>query len=569
MATPTRGQRLVSSINGSIAAVLVIVLAAVALVVKPPAPPGISEFAPQAAKPISKAPLGQTLGNGGQRCAAGASCTGPAAARASKAAGKPLPRPTGAAQHGVPSSLQCYVWPSGAVTQTFDPQSPPCVADWPDAPKGNGGATSFGVDATTVRVSIGSPLVQGDPETAIAKAFTEFFNRHFELWGRRIVLVSHAVDGAFGDPSSQRAAAAKAKEQHAFAAISTDNATDDSSLFLQSLARNKILGVDGFTSYVRSENLAALAPYAWSYPSPFDVEQRNEAEFLCRALVGHPAAHAGDAVLRTAKRSFAVIVPRPVSGPRADTRPVRDALRACGVTADEIEYVGFPQSSTTSPDATNVQVMADLKRGGVTTVVPVGSTLDIPEALTGASRAAYHPEWFVLPTADYYASGYSLGAPPDEVTSLMGIASWNKSLPHSSSVAFRAFADVDGGKTDEKYFSNQDDTLYKALLLIASGIQAAGPALSPRTFASELDALRFPNPAVGVEPSYQGGVSLSGDQAMMDDFGLWSWRSTEKSYDGAVGNVNGNYCYIGQGRRFRLGDWPSADPGLFDPAASC
>src|SRR5436309_2012311 len=68
--------RVVALSNGLIATALVAVLAAVALVVRPPAPPGIAEFAPQATKPITKAPPGQAAlhGSGAGTCAAGQSC---------------------------------------------------------------------------------------------------------------------------------------------------------------------------------------------------------------------------------------------------------------------------------------------------------------------------------------------------------------------------------------------------------------------------------------------------------------------------------------------------------------
>src|SRR4051794_3308676 len=116
--------RSVPVVNGVVAAVLVGLLAAVALVAKPSAPPGIGEFAPQAAKPITKAPAQaastQQSGVGVGKTTATSPATGLGA--------RPAPKPTATA--GVPSALQCYTWPDGEVTQTFDPQSPPCIAAW-------------------------------------------------------------------------------------------------------------------------------------------------------------------------------------------------------------------------------------------------------------------------------------------------------------------------------------------------------------------------------------------------------------------------------------------------------
>jgi hypothetical protein len=557
----------VSLTNGVVAALLVVVLAAIALVAKPPAPPGISEFAPQATKPIAKAPLGQTgeAGSGRGSCSAGTPCGARPTVSARPLAGRPVARPTD--RLGVPSALQCYEWPDGSVTQTFDPQSPPCVASWPGAVDGNGGSTSKGVTPNTVTVSVGSSLDPGNPTTAIAKAFVEFLNRHFQLYGRKIVLASHAVDGTYGDPSSQRAAAAKAAQAGAFSAIYTDNSANDDSLFLDNLARKGVIGVNAWTTYVTSAQLEALAPYGWSYHPTFDDEQRNAGTFVCRALAHHPASYAGDPGLRVQTRSFAILYPKPNSGPRPDLQPLRDTLASCGVSAGSIEYVGFPGGSDAT-DTTNSQVLLDLKQRGISTLMTVGSTLDIPDVMTAASTDSYHPEWFSVTTGDYYSWQYTQ-VPADETAGLMGIAYWNKSLPHSTSIPFRAFDEVDHGRTDPRAFSNQDDSLYKALLLIASGIQAAGPNLSPASFARGLASLKFPNPERGGAPHFQARVSLRSDRAMVDDYGLWFWRQSEPNHDGAVQNANGNYCYVERGNRFHLGTWPNKDPGFFSATSPC
>src|SRR5688572_9516908 len=154
---PRRGSQLrVVAINAVVSVTVLAVVAVLALVVKPPAPPGIAAFAPQASKPITKAPLGQSaeFGAGEGQCAAGQVCTGPSASPPPSAAALPSVGPSlpGEAR-GVPSALQCYTWPDGTVTQTFDPQSPSCIASWDDK-KGNGGATSPGVTATEIRVAL-------------------------------------------------------------------------------------------------------------------------------------------------------------------------------------------------------------------------------------------------------------------------------------------------------------------------------------------------------------------------------------------------------------------------------
>src|SRR5688572_21324032 len=181
--TSRRSQLPVVAVNAVIAVTVLALVAVLALVVKPPAPPGIAAFAPQASKPITKAPLGQSAqsGEGAGECAEGQVCTGPSSSPSASATsvlpstGPSLPPMT----RGVPSALQCYTWPSGAVTQTFDPQSPPCIATWDDR-KGNGGATSPGVTATEVRVAFPMHSNASWSTWPRLQPIVDFFNTRFQ-----------------------------------------------------------------------------------------------------------------------------------------------------------------------------------------------------------------------------------------------------------------------------------------------------------------------------------------------------------------------------------------------------
>src|SRR5690349_12980177 len=183
-----RGRWPVVAVHGSVAGLVLVLVAVLALVVKPPAPPGIAAFAPQATKPITKAPPAQSarFGTGTGQCSAGQVCQRarptPSAAPVASATASPKAL-TGAA----PPGLQCYTWPDGSITQTFDPQSPPCIARWDDS-KGNGGATSPGVTGTTIRIAYpkSSTAVTQWPGP---QAMVDFVNSHFQLYDRKIEIV--------------------------------------------------------------------------------------------------------------------------------------------------------------------------------------------------------------------------------------------------------------------------------------------------------------------------------------------------------------------------------------------
>src|SRR5689334_4543829 len=182
--TRQRGRWPVVAVHGSVAATVLVLVAVLALVVKPPAPPGIAAFAPQASKPITKAPPAQSarFGTGAGQCAAGQVCTGPTTAPTTGATASPRESPK-ALRGAAPPGLQCYTWPDGTVTQTFDPQSPPCISRWDDS-KGNGGATSQGVTGSTIKVVM--PVASANSTWPALKPIVDFFNTRFQLYGRHI-----------------------------------------------------------------------------------------------------------------------------------------------------------------------------------------------------------------------------------------------------------------------------------------------------------------------------------------------------------------------------------------------
>src|SRR3954452_2588945 len=287
-----RGQWPVVVVNGVVAATVLVLVAVLALVVKPPAPPGIADFAPQAAKPITKAPQNQSaeFGAGAGQCAVGQVCSHGAPTPAALSSLGPkatvsLPPLTGAA----PAGLQCFTWPDGSVTQTFYPQSPPCISRW-DYRKGNGGATSPGVSGSEIRVAF--PVASANSTWPGLKPIVDFFNTRFQLYGRKITIVpvpSQQADGnttgKWNDPQLQRADAAQITQQHVFASTDFMDPISESwalPVFLDTLAKHKIVAISGgdVTPYGTAADLAKRAPYAWSYYPTVDQLMKNVATMI-------------------------------------------------------------------------------------------------------------------------------------------------------------------------------------------------------------------------------------------------------------------------------------------------
>lgn len=431
----------------------------------------------------------------------------------------------------MPSALRCWSWPDGSTTQTFDRSSPPCKPSW-DAARGNGGKTSRGVTRTEVRVGV--------PADALAslQPLATFFSRHYQLYGRSLRLVSLGTTDE-GTAEGQHAAAGAAAEQGVFATLdelSADGSARTADTYLDTLAQNHVIGVLTRSSLTSSTTLAADAPYAWSVLPPVDTAQRALGAAVCRELSGHRAEHAEQVSSRT--RSFAVLAP---SG--YDVEPLRAALGACHQDPEAVTYSASDVGGTRD-------VLAEVKRSGATTVIPFGNAQSIASVLMpAAERSSYRPEWLLPGLSQQQDPAAWASAPAGQLGSLFGLATWQK---HRTAVQ-QALDEVGSPAAPD----GSRDAGYDGLALLAAGVQLAGPALTPSSFAAGLQSVRFPNPGAGEAPDYQPAVDFTDiDHTMREDIAQVWWRDD-------------NFCFVDGGRRWFADEFPYDDPGFFDSRQGC
>ena len=568
-----RGQWAVGGVNAGVAGTVLLLVAVLALVVKPPAPPGISAFAPQASKPITKAPLGQSavFGAAGETtCPAGQVCDGPSASPSvSPPAAGPSVGPS-SSPRGVPSALQCYTWPDGSVTQTSDAQSPPCIASWDDA-TGNGGATAPGVTATEIRVALPTAVESTWPEL---KPIVDFFNTRFQMYGRKITIVpvpsqqaELQAQGTFNDPAAQRADAASIVQRKVFATTDfVDPIHYSWSLpsFRDVLTRNEVVSLSGgeTTPYGTRAGLAKNAPYEWTYYPTADVLMDSVATMTCRQLVGKQAVHASDESLRTKTRKFAVVIPSDefLGGPMPGLSSLLGILEGCGVEDPRViryDYYVDRQSA-------QVASYRELAEDDVTSLIyfPQGAGTN-RGPMDNAPRAGFNPEWITIGWNNYLTTA-QLNSPRSATSAAFGVGVWNKMPQLELETWVQAFLAAGGDSSminSGALYSGR--AFYQEMLLLASGVQMAGPRLTPESFAAGLQDTRFPNPGAGKAPSYQATVGFGpGDVAMTDDVNAF-WLDTRTSGAEVTASKNLNTqkatCYVELGRRFDPDDWPTTD----------
>lgn len=533
MAVKQRSGRTVFLVNGTFVAVLLAILAVVAIVIRPPSPPGIAAFAPQAQKPINKAPEGQAaqLGAGpGGRCAAGQQCSKPPT---TDPPSSKQPSITDDPPKGVPPNNMCQVWPDGSVTQTFDPQSPPCISEWPEADKGNGGSTYQGVTATEIRVTMSAATVPEAEDKKYLEELIQFINGTYQLYGRRLVLKLHNGPAA-SSPNLAHAGAQAALATEPFAVVADFN---EYPALNRELAANKTLSVTP-GRHITSNVLLGNAPYIWSYEPPDDVALRNLGAFACESLNGKRARFSTEHA--TEKRKFGIVVHDYNHGDNVDPASLQAELQSrCGVNAKL--YKIKPQEDD-DKETTHQQQATAMKRDGVTTVLTLTSCCneDLEE---GAKETNWHPEWVYYGKQSQYPGVGQSGRQTTQDNSKFGLAPTNKIALQGDFGPYKQAAPNNAKAASAP--------LYHALAVLAAGIQMAGPKLTPTTFAQGLHATTFPNPGAGADPYYQATVDFPGSETwMIRDFGVW-WTDVTK----VAANKTYGLCFVDQGRRWNLGSW--------------
>jgi hypothetical protein len=547
-----RQSRAVTITYGGVAMAILLVVAAVALVVAPPAPPSVAEFAPQAADTIDDSPDNQSsrFGSGDGACAEGQVCDGPTTTIPGDEDGD------GDGDKGrnrvidVKRVRRCVGDPP---RQTEDPQSPPCVNYFEGD---NGGATSKGVTRDEIRVAM--PSDNGNPEIEFKyyDYLIDHFNSRYELYGRRLRLVPVEMEG------SPIRGSIEADEKQAFALLPDydgGGGYDQRDSQRESARRNTVTVVPG-TTYATSQLYRDLAPYAWSYGPTFDEAASELGRLVCSSLARKSARFAGPE-FRLQTRKFGVLVADERSSPRPDLSPLFDVLDSCDVPRPPV------YASPLDPAATYTQMRSD----GTNSVLVLTDATQVA-ALMNQLPAEFEPEWAMagLVGTEDVASMRTLAGPKRR--NVFGNFTLNKLQKPEDTPAWWAFQEGPGGahgwgQTEINAGRDPDmQTAYRSLLLLVSGIQMAGPRLTPETFQAGLQKARFPNPGAGGAPYHQARVGFGpGDFAMVDDVAVVWWSESAPSYGDRYGVQNGGWCYVDKGARFSRRSWVDVESKLFDP----
>lgn len=541
---------------------MVVLIALVALTTREPPPPTVAEFAPQAIEQIKKAPTEQSAVSGSAPEGSGGDAPGGIGPGkgAGNGGGSGDGGTGGPAAEGppieVPNVRRCVGDPP---RQIEDPQSPPCV---PFFQGDNGGATSKGVTRDRINVVLG-----GDCDRK-AQLWVDFFNRRFEFYGRKIKLICYDARGGAATEANtadmQADAARVDTEFNAFASLEYPDRYGKEYVFYDELARRKIVGSTGRPGYYTEQSLREHHPYQWAWVPGVDVILRNQATWMCSALKGRNAEYAG-ADYKGKPRKFGLVEAKQRDGTGADVKEFKAILQSCGITFAQ-EYV---QTIGDNEDSSASNIVVSMKKENITSIVWVGYQQGYALSFYRASQTQqYEPEWLASTYLNMDDPLLPLIFPnPGQMDHTVTLTWFNKHLRPEDSAWNWALVEQDPSfryVAPPFEYDQGQKSVYPGLLLLASGIQMAGPNLNPQTFGAALQRTKFPNPLPGAAPYYQAQVGFEGNDHTMSNEASIMWGNPQARHNWS-GNP-GAYCFARQGVRYAIGrrPWPSDGAGLFE-----
>jgi hypothetical protein len=292
--------------------------------------------------------------------------------------------------------------------------------------------------------------------------------------------------------------------------------------------------------------------------------------YVISKLSGKDAIWAGDASMHTRQRNFVVVSETsepPAPGFDQLTAALEHRLKAAHVSVASPVDLSYTLNLTTLP--TQAATLAEkLKASGATSVVFAGDPI-MPIYLTRAcATIGYSPEWII--TGIVLTDTSTLGRYYDqsEWSHAFGVSSLAVPVPLASADADHLYRWWYGPATSPA--SPAAPAILPGYEDFFTGVQLAGPHLTPQTFAEGL----FRGPPAGGGPTspltaygYQGAAPRPSYSSPADYTFLW-YDAAAKGPDEEGTFGSGLMQYVNGGARYRAGVVPTGPVPMFSTAGA-
>jgi hypothetical protein len=397
-------------------------------------------------------------------------------------------------------------------------------------------------DSPAVNAVLGGAGVQ--PTTTQLQDFltaeAAFINSRYELWGRKLKIVSYQSPSCQGTPPSddcfRQDARAVVSQLHPFAVIFPQNGTTPG--FQDELSKAGVINYGGVG--LPSSFNTSRRPYRYDYTMDGDTQAVLAGEFYCKQLANQNARFAGDAALRNKPRAAQILVPDS-EATVATAKHLQSIINGCDKTGATIKTYSQDTSQAASQSTT---LASQAKQSGITSLIyftdPVMPIYFTPQ-LTAQN---YFPENITVGSNFLDFDAIAQLFDQRQWANAFGLGNLSESQPVSQQDAHAAY--VAGGGKDSLYPTA--DGAQGFFSVLAAGIQQAGARLDPGTF--ERGELTLP--AYGGDRLHTRVQFGGGDYTAQSDVRMTYWAPSATS---PANGKRGAYLPLSGGRRYTPGQF--------------
>jgi hypothetical protein len=429
--------------------------------------------------------------------------------------------------------------------------------------------------SSTVVCGIQQPTPEDFDRTI--EVYEEFFNRHWQLYGRKLDIKVFRAQALSTDSAATRSEAVKVDQEIKPFLLINSFANE----FVDETSRRGIVNFGGVG--LSTQFLKSHAPFVFQLGQDTDMQNAMLAEYIAKRVDPYPTSITGDPATqgsnlvppRGVQRKYGVLYPgdaaQQLTGMGDD---MLARLQAKGIPASRMKKYAYQSDATTWPtQAPNL--VAQMKADGITSMLIMVNPAFISFFTPAATAQGWFPEYivtdFVLqgtsaipravaqnpvngqPTYSQWkrAFGISFNAAPPDVQSRCNGSRWER-------WGYEAYRSVDpDGEPDSGFIIP-----FVGLLHAVQALENAGPVLDPGTYRDGVFKIKATPPGGKTDDRRGYGP---GDYSGSEDI-VEIWWNPAKNTRGP-GNVPGEYEYANDGMRYALGQIPAGETQAFQPCS--